>query len=151
MENGYFGEKKAASLGSYSSTDYQVCYLNCVFILLSNIYFRQVGMLSQQLQRPPQGKEVPPTSSSLPPVPPVAENECSTRCSSPVTPSMSNKSPPSSVAPSKVYVSHCDVEKKRKQKISDCIQQLSAILCLQSQVGKLVSGILHIFYLTFKQ
>lgn len=45
------------------------------------------------------------------------------------------------VAPSseaKVYVSHSDVEKKRKQKISGCIQQLAALLQLQDQVGKMV-------------
>lgn len=39
----------------------------------------------------------------------------------------------------KAYVSHSDVEKKRKQKISSCIQQLAVLLQLQDQIGKMVS------------
>lgn len=38
----------------------------------------------------------------------------------------------------KEYISHSDVEKKRKQKISSCIQQLAVTLQLQDQIGTLV-------------
>lgn len=90
---------------------------------------RKLGVVAQvtgrQLMSPLKDVSVTPAPSAPPSSP------------RPVTPTTSDPTVTPTTA-AKVYVSHSDVEKKRKQKISDGIQKLAITLQLQDQIGKLV-------------